>query len=42
VVEKRAVPKERVRMDKETMTDEQTVSDEVRKGQIEAEGDLDR
>jgi stress response protein YsnF len=41
-VEKRAVPKERVRMDKETMTDEQTVSDEVRKEQIEAEGDLDR
>ena len=42
VVEKRAVPKERVRMDKETVTDEQTVSEEVRKEQIEAEGDIDR
>jgi uncharacterized protein (TIGR02271 family) len=39
VVEKRTVPKERVRMDKETVTDEQTVSEEVRKEQIEAEGD---
>jgi uncharacterized protein (TIGR02271 family) len=35
VVEKRAVPKERVRMDKDTVTDEQTVSDEVRKERIE-------
>jgi uncharacterized protein (TIGR02271 family) len=42
VVEKRAVPKERVRMDKETVTDEETVSEEVRKEQIEAEGDIDR
>jgi uncharacterized protein (TIGR02271 family) len=42
VVEKRAVPKERVRLDKETVTDEETVSEEVRKEQIEAEGDLDR
>jgi uncharacterized protein (TIGR02271 family) len=42
VVEKRAVPKERVRMDKDTVTDEETVSDEVRKEQIEAEGDIDR
>jgi uncharacterized protein (TIGR02271 family) len=42
VVEKRTVPKERVRMDKETVVDEETVSDEVRKEQIEAEGDLDR
>jgi len=39
VVEKRAVPKERVRLDKETVTDERTVSDEVRKERIEAEGD---
>jgi uncharacterized protein (TIGR02271 family) len=39
VVEKRAVPKERVRMDKQTVTDEQTVSEEVRKEQIEADGD---
>ncbi len=39
VVEKRAVPKERVRLDKETVTEERTVSDEVRKERIEAEGD---
>jgi len=39
VTEKRAVPKERVRMDKQTVTDEQTVSEEVRKEQIEADGD---
>jgi uncharacterized protein (TIGR02271 family) len=39
VVEKRTVPKERVRLDKETVVDEQTVSEEVRKEQIEADGD---
>jgi uncharacterized protein (TIGR02271 family) len=39
VTEKRAVPKERVRLDKETVTEDQTVSEEVRKEQIEAEGD---
>jgi uncharacterized protein (TIGR02271 family) len=39
VTEKRAVPKERVRMDKQTVTEDQTVSEEVRKEQIEAEGD---
>jgi uncharacterized protein (TIGR02271 family) len=39
VTEKRAVPKERVRLDKETVTDEQTVSEEIRKEQIEADGD---
>jgi uncharacterized protein (TIGR02271 family) len=38
VTEKRAVPKERVRLDKETVTTEQTVSDQVRKEQIETEG----
>ncbi len=37
VTEKRAVPKERVRLDKETVTDEQQVSEEVRKEQIEAD-----
>jgi uncharacterized protein (TIGR02271 family) len=42
VVEKRAVPKERVRLDKETVTDERQVSEEVRKEQIEVEGDRDR
>jgi len=39
VVEKRAVPKERVRMAKDTVTDEQTVSEDVRKEQIDVEGD---
>jgi stress response protein YsnF len=42
VVEKRVVPKERVRLDKETVTDERHVSEEVRKEQIEAEGDAGR
>ncbi len=37
VVEKRAVPKERVRMTKDTVTDEEQISEEVRKEQIEAE-----
>jgi len=35
VVEKRAVPKERVRLDKETVTDEQQVSETARKEQID-------
>jgi uncharacterized protein (TIGR02271 family) len=39
VVEKRAVPKERVRLDKDIVTEDQTVSDQVRKERIEAEGD---
>jgi uncharacterized protein (TIGR02271 family) len=42
VVDKRAVPKERVRLDTETVTDERQVSEEVRKEQVEVEGDLDR
>ena len=42
VVEKRAVPKERVRLDTETVTDERQVGEEVRKEQIEVEGDRDR
>ena len=42
VVEKRTVPKERVRMDKQSVTDEAQVSEEVRKEQIEADGDIDR
>jgi uncharacterized protein (TIGR02271 family) len=41
VVEKRAVPKERVRLDTETVTDERQVSEEVRKEQIEVDGDQD-
>ena len=42
VVEKRVVPKERVRLDKDVVTDEREVSEEVRKEQIDAEGDIDR
>jgi uncharacterized protein (TIGR02271 family) len=42
VTEKRAVPKERVRIDKQTVTDDQTVSEQLRKEQIEAEGDTGR
>jgi uncharacterized protein (TIGR02271 family) len=42
VVEKRTVPKERVRMDTETVTDDVQVSEEVRKEQIEADGDVKR
>jgi uncharacterized protein (TIGR02271 family) len=42
VVDKRAVPKERVRLDKDTVTDERQVAEEVRKEQIEVEGDVDR
>jgi uncharacterized protein (TIGR02271 family) len=38
VVEKRAVPKERVRLEKDTVTDEREISEELRKEQIEAEG----
>ena len=42
VVGKRAVPKERVRLDSEMVTEERQVSEEVRKEQIEVEGDRDR
>jgi uncharacterized protein (TIGR02271 family) len=42
VVEKRAVPKERVRLDTETLAEERQVSEQVRKEQIEVEGDVDR
>jgi uncharacterized protein (TIGR02271 family) len=38
VVEKRAVPKERVRLDTETVTEERQVSEEVRKEQIQVDG----
>jgi uncharacterized protein (TIGR02271 family) len=40
VVEKRTVPKERVRLDKDTVTDEHQVTDEVRKERIETDGDV--
>jgi uncharacterized protein (TIGR02271 family) len=39
VVEKRTVPKERVRLEKDTEVGEETVSEEVRKERIEAEGE---
>jgi uncharacterized protein (TIGR02271 family) len=42
VVEKEAVPVERVRLDTETVTDEVTVSEEVRKEQIDTDVDADR
>ena len=42
VVEKRTVPKERVRMEKESVTEEAQVSEQVRKEQIETDGDLER
>ena len=42
VVEKRTVPKERVRMEKESVTEEAQVSEQVRKEQIETDGDVER
>jgi uncharacterized protein (TIGR02271 family) len=42
VVEKRTVPKERVRMEKDAVTEEAQISEEVRKEQIEAEADTGR
>ncbi|HTE67133.1 MAG TPA: PRC and DUF2382 domain-containing protein [Actinomycetes bacterium] len=42
VVDKRAVPKERVRLDTETVTEERQVSEEVRKEQIQVEGDQEQ
>ena len=40
VVQKEAVPVERVRLGTETVREEQTVSDEVRKEQIDTDGDV--
>ena len=37
IVEKRVVPKERVRLDKDTVSDQREVSEDVRKEQIETE-----
>jgi uncharacterized protein (TIGR02271 family) len=39
VVEKRVVPRERVRLDTETVTDERQVAEEIRKEQIEVQDD---
>jgi uncharacterized protein (TIGR02271 family) len=41
VVSKETVPKERVRLETETVTDQETVTGDVRKEQIEVEGDVD-
>jgi stress response protein YsnF len=41
VVEKRTVPKERVRLDKDVHTEQRTVSDQIRKEQIDTDGDVD-
>ena len=40
-VDKRVVPKERVRLDKDVVTEERSVSEDVRKEQIEVEGDVE-
>ncbi|GAA1586501.1 PRC and DUF2382 domain-containing protein [Kribbella sancticallisti] len=42
VVEKRTEPVERVRLSTETEVDQETISEDVRKERIEAEGELDR
>jgi uncharacterized protein (TIGR02271 family) len=39
VVEKRVVPRERVRLDKDTVTDEERVAEQLRKEQIEVQGE---
>jgi uncharacterized protein (TIGR02271 family) len=39
VAEKRVVPKERVRLDKDVVTEEQTVAEEVRQERIDTDGD---
>ena len=41
VTDKTVEPVERVRLDKETVTEQETVSDEVRKEHVEVEGDTD-
>jgi uncharacterized protein (TIGR02271 family) len=41
VVQKRAVAKERVGLEKDVETEKQTVKDEVRKERVEVEGDID-
>jgi uncharacterized protein (TIGR02271 family) len=42
VVEKQVVPRERVRLDTDTVTEERQVSEEVRKEHIEVDGDQDQ
>ena len=42
VVDKEVVPKERVRLDKDVTTEQQRVSEDVRKEQIDVDGDNER
>ena len=42
VVEKRVVPKERVRLDKETTTEEREISEEVRREEVDVDDDAGR
>jgi uncharacterized protein (TIGR02271 family) len=42
VVDKQVVPKERVRLEKDSFTEEQQVDEQVRKERIETDGDLER
>ncbi len=42
VVGKETVPKERVRLEKETVTDTETVGSDVRKEKVDVEGDVDK
>jgi uncharacterized protein (TIGR02271 family) len=42
VVDKETQPVERVRLGTETVTDQETVTEEVRKEHIETDGDVDR
>jgi uncharacterized protein (TIGR02271 family) len=42
VAEKRVVPKERVRLDKDVQTEERTVSEDVSREEIEVDGDRER
>jgi stress response protein YsnF len=42
VVDKRVVPKERVRLAKDTITDEQQISEQVRKEQIDVDRESQR
>jgi Domain of unknown function (DUF2382)/PRC-barrel domain len=42
VVDRRAVPKERVRLGTETVTEERQVSEEVRREQLQVDGDQDQ
>jgi uncharacterized protein (TIGR02271 family) len=41
VVDKRVVPKERIRLDKDVVTEERSVDEEIRKERIDIEGDVE-